>query len=106
MRTQSSPQEDSAATLTPVIQPCMPWRITAAQPLPLFKLYVRFVDGTQGIIDLSDQVHAPNAGVFAALSDPALFEQVYVEHGAVTWPGEIDLAPDAMYMQVKQLQQA
>jgi hypothetical protein len=24
-----------------------------------------------------------------------------VTHGAVTWPGEIDLAPDAMYAEIK-----
>lgn len=40
---------------------------------------------------------SPDAGVFAALADPAVFAQVTVEHGAVTWPGEIDLAPDSMH---------
>jgi hypothetical protein len=25
---------------------------------------------------------------------------VYIDHGAVAWPGEIDLAPDAMYEQI------
>jgi hypothetical protein len=66
---------------------------------------VRFVDGTQGVIDLSHLVRASNAGVFAALADPALFQQVFVEYGAVTWPGEIDLAPDAMYAQIRRLKQ-
>ncbi|RPI04004.1 MAG: DUF2442 domain-containing protein, partial [Zetaproteobacteria bacterium] len=31
------------------------------------------------------------------------FSQVFVAHGAVTWPGEIDLAPDAMYAEIKKL---
>ena len=101
MRTQSSPQKNPAAALTPAIQPRMPWRVTAVQALPGYRLFVRFVDGTQGFTDLSPLVHAPNAGVFAALTDPALFEQVFVEHGAVTWPGEIDLAPDAMYRKIQ-----
>lgn len=35
--------------------------------------------------------------MFAALADPALFAEVRIEHGAVAWPGEIDLAPDAMW---------
>ncbi|MGO9173314.1 MAG: DUF2442 domain-containing protein [Rhodomicrobium sp.] len=43
----------------------------------------------------------PDAGVFAALSDAALFGQVYLEYGAVTWPGEIDLGPDAMYREIQ-----
>ena len=29
------------------------------------------------------------------------FNQAYVEYGAVTWPNEIDLAPDAMYDEIK-----
>ncbi len=36
-----------------------------------------------------------------ALKDDALFRRAYVEHGAVTWPGELDLAPDAMYGEIK-----
>jgi len=88
--------------MTPAIQPRMPWRVAAVQALPHFRLSVRFVDGTQGLLDLSRLVHGNDAGVFAALADPALFGQVFVQHGAVTWPGEIDLAPDAMYAQIRQ----
>jgi hypothetical protein len=40
-------------------------------------------------------------GVFAALRQPDLFRQARIEGGAVTWPGEIDLAPDAMYREIK-----
>jgi hypothetical protein len=28
------------------------------------------------------------------------FGRVYIDSGAVAWPGDIDLAPDAMYAQV------
>jgi hypothetical protein len=41
------------------------------------------------------------AGVFAALADPDVFAQGHVEFGAVTWPGEIDLAPDAMHDEIE-----
>lgn len=102
MRAQSNPQENSTLTLTPPVTPRMPWRVVSVQALPDFKLSVQFVDGTQGVIDLTHKVHASNAGVFAVLADPSFFAQVFVEHGAVTWPGEIDLAPDAMYTQVRQ----
>lgn len=40
-------------------------------------------------------------GVFAPLKDPGYLRQVYVDHGAVAWPGQIDLAPDAMYQEIK-----
>jgi len=40
------------------------------------------------------------SGVLAPLRDPAFFERALVDHGAVAWPGDIDLAPDAMYEQI------
>ncbi len=101
MRTQSAAPQDSSLGVTPPIQPRMPWRVAAVEALPGFRLRVRFVDGTEGVVDLTDLIHSPGAGVFAPLADSALFAQVFVEHGAVTWPGEIDLAPDAMYAEVK-----
>jgi hypothetical protein len=41
------------------------------------------------------------AGVFSALCNPNLFYQAYLNHGAVTWPGDLDLVPDAMYESIK-----
>lgn len=101
MRTQSAAQQDSSLGVTPPIQPRMPWRVASVESLPNFRLHVRFVDGTEGMADLTALIQSPDAGVFASLVDPVLFAQVFVEHGAVTWPGEIDLAPDAMYAEIK-----
>ncbi|MCB9740048.1 MAG: DUF2442 domain-containing protein [Deltaproteobacteria bacterium] len=57
-------------------------------------LHVRFADGTAG-----DVVMSPShmTGVFEKLRDPSAFAQACVVDGFVTWPGELDLAPDAMY---------
>jgi hypothetical protein len=60
-----------------------------------------FMDGTEGYVDLSRRVESRSSGVFSALKDEAFFAQVYVDFGAVTWPGELDLAPDAMYDAIK-----
>jgi hypothetical protein len=78
----------------------MPWRVAAVEALPGFRLHVRFVDGTEGTVDLTALIGSPNPGVFAALADPSIFNQAHIEYGAVTWPGEIDLAPDAMYAEI------
>lgn len=75
--------------------------VAEVTPLDGFRLKVRFHDGSEGEADLLGLVHSPNAGVFAPLADPSLFAQVYVACGAVTWPGEIDLAPDAMYAEIR-----
>lgn len=79
----------------------MPWRVAQAEPLENYRLAVRFVDGTTGTVDLSRLLHSSRAGVFAPLADQAMFSKVSVEHGVVTWPGELDLAPDAMYAEIK-----
>lgn len=81
--------------------PRMPWRVVAVKALPGLRLHVQFVDGTEGVLELAARVHSPSAGVFAALADSAIFAQAHVVHGAVTWPGEIDLAPDAMYAEIR-----
>jgi hypothetical protein len=39
-------------------------------------------------------------GALAPLPDVRFFEQVFIDYGAVAWPSEIDLAPDAMYAQI------
>lgn len=101
MRSQAASKEDSPPELIPAVRPAAAWRVVEAVPLPGFRLRVRFVDGLEGIVDLSQRVRGQNAGVFAALADPARFAKVRIEYGAVTWPGELDLAPDAMYDEIK-----
>jgi hypothetical protein len=94
-------QAESTQNSTPGVIPCASWRVIEVRTLPGYCLLVRFVDGTTGEVDLSRLVISDNAGIFAALRDPALFAKAYVEYGAVVWPGEIDLAPDAMYDEIK-----
>jgi hypothetical protein len=79
----------------------VPWVVTDVQVLAGFRLRVRFIDGTEGEIDLSALIHAPTAGDFAPLRDPARFAEVTVTEGDVTWPGNLDLAPDAMYDRIR-----
>ena len=42
------------------------------------------------------------AGVFAALREPSRFAAVCIQHGAVSWPGDMDLAPDAMQAAIRE----
>lgn len=97
MRDEAAPTKNPAAGVVPSV----PWRVVEVRVLPGHRLMVEFVDGTRGEVDVSRLVFAEHAGVFVALRDPAVFAQAYLEHGAVTWPGELDLAPDAMYDEIK-----
>ena len=101
MQSEAVAQEDRAAAVTPPLRPLASWRVREVTALPGYRLAVRFADGLAGTVDLAALVWSPKAGVFASLRDPAQFGQVYVELGAVTWPGELDLAPDAMYAAIK-----
>ena len=102
MRAESTTDEDPSASLTAEAAPRSPWRVTAVEALPGFRLRVAFADGLTGTVDMSRMVHSPKAGVFAALADPSLFAQVKLDLGAVTWPGELDLAPDAMHAAIQE----
>lgn len=97
MRNQATAEEDRA----PGVIPAAPWRVTEVQALAGYRLKVRFRDGTEGIVDLSRLVTGERAGVFAVLRDLKLFAQARVECGAVTWPGGLDLAPDAMHEAIR-----
>ena len=101
MPAEADAREDRTASVTPAIHPTAPWRVQEVQALPNNRLFVRFVDGIAGTVDLSRLIVSPQAGVFARLRDRTLFEQVHVEMGAVVWPGGLDLAPDAMHAEIK-----
>ena len=102
MRTESTTDENTSASLTAEAAPRSPWRVTAVEVLPGFRLRVAFADGLTGTVDMSCMVHSPKAGVFAALADPSLFAKARLDLGAVTWPGELDLAPDAMHTAIQE----
>lgn len=57
-------------------------------------LAVTFKDGLQGTVHVLPSFYR---GVFAHLVEPEEFGKVRVDNGYVTWPGELDIAPDSMY---------
>lgn len=72
----------------------MHWDVTEAKILQDNTLLVRFKDGVEGRVTFKPSFFR---GVFASLNNQDFFEQVKVVDGVVTWPGELDLAPDAMH---------
>lgn len=98
MRNKTKPQNDR----TTGIIPSAPWRLQEVRPLEAYRLYVCFLDGLEGFVDLSHLIMNKHAGVFKPLRDPQIFEKAYLVHGVVTWPGNVDLAPDAMYDSIKE----
>jgi hypothetical protein len=60
---------------------------------------VKFADGVEGKVRFAPSVYR---GVFEKLRDPAEFNKLYVNGYFATWPGELDLAPDAMHQSIKE----
>lgn len=73
--------------------------VVACRALPNYRIWLRFQDNAEGVVDLS---HLVGSGVFAAWNDPAFFDQVRVDRdsGTVSWPGGIDLDPYVLHSQV------
>ncbi|MDG4552697.1 MAG: DUF2442 domain-containing protein [Candidatus Competibacter sp.] len=77
----------------------MDYDVIEAQVTGHLTFRVRFADGLSGSVRLApSHLH----GVFSTLVDPAVFAQLCVTDGFVSWPGEIDLAPDAMHAAIRE----
>lgn len=75
------------------------YRIVSVEALPGFVLRLQFADGTRGSVCVKDDLVGP---VFETLRDEREFAKVRVdEFGAVCWPNGADLAPDALYAEVR-----
>jgi hypothetical protein len=71
--------------------------ITAAEVLRHGELRLTFADGTRGQVYVLDRMWGP---VFEDARTFGGFAAAYVDRGTVTWPGEVDLAPDTLYVRV------
>ena len=76
----------------------MYYDIAEVKPGADFTLTVRFTDGLSGRVQFLPSFFR---GVFAHLKDATQFADVHLVDGVVTWPGELDLAPDAMHSAIK-----
>lgn len=74
-------------------------QVVSVKALEHLRLEVLFADGLEGEVRLQP-THL--YGIFAALKSPELFAKVNCKDGFVAWPGDIDLAPDAMYREIKE----
>ncbi|EXI68858.1 MAG: hypothetical protein AW08_00680 [Candidatus Accumulibacter adjunctus] len=75
------------------------WEVVEARVLAHGVFKVKFADGLEGVVRFAPSAYR---GVFAKLRDPAEFNKLYVNDYFVTWPGELDLAPDAMHHFIKE----
>ena len=75
-------------------------RIEEARYLGGFSVRLRFSDGTQGDVDLENELYGE---LFEPLKDQRLFGQVRVhpEFHTLCWPNGADFAPEFLYEKVQ-----
>ena len=68
-------------------------RIVEAWYVRDYTIHIRFADGAEGDIDLSEELFGP---IFEPLKDIQVFKQfsVHPELHTLTWPNGADLAPE------------
>jgi hypothetical protein len=74
-------------------------RIISVEVLEDYHVQLRFEDEVRGVVDLSAHV---GKGVFAPWTDYGFFRKARLGEGGrtLTWPGELDLCADALWLQV------
>ena len=64
--------------------------IVNVEVLGNYFLKVTFDDGIQKTIDMKPFI---GGGISEDLKNPAFFEKVYIDNGAITWPNGYDFCP-------------
>lgn len=73
-------------------------RIIACRAEHPYKLWLRYDDGKEGIVDLEEYL---TMAPFQRWKQPGFFENVKIKRGRrVYWDEEIDLCPDVLYMKL------
>jgi hypothetical protein len=70
-------------------------RVQRAELHENFVVDLHFTDGTRREINLEPYLHGP---IFEEIrNEPALFREMRVEDGTITWPNGADIDPDGLY---------
>lgn len=76
-------------------------------PLPVlvkslgkYKIWLKYADKTEGVVDLSNLA---GKGVFGIWENGSCFENVFIDpiSNAIAWNEELDLCPDNLYLEIK-----
>jgi len=69
-------------------------RLTDLRYVREHTLWLRFDDGLEGEVDLSDALEGE---LFEPLQDPRAFAEARVDYGAAVWPNGADWAPESLH---------
>ena len=75
--------------------------VIRVEPRGGYRLFLQFSDGTEGERDFSHLMKS-NGPMIQPLKNPEYFARVFLDLGAPTWPNGFDMAPDALYEDMRQ----
>lgn len=76
-------------------------KVVEIKPLGGNRLWVRFSNGREGVRDFSDML-AQGGSMVEPLRDPAMFQRVFIEYGAPTWPNGFDIDAIALHQEMQE----
>ncbi len=76
----------------------MKWDVVEARVIEHGRIHVKFADGLEGTVRFESSAYR---GVFEKLRTPSEFNKLTVNGYFITWPGELDLSPDAMHQSIQ-----
>ena len=68
-------------------------RVSSVEIRPDYHLLLTFRNGEKRLFDVSDLLKLP-----AYRSIKNVFSSARVEYGTVVWPGDVDIAPETLYL--------
>lgn len=76
-------------------------KLTAVEPKEVYKLLLRFSDGSVGVVDFARYVEA-GTEMTKPLRDPFFFARYFIEMGALTWPNGFDLSAESLRLRLEE----
>ena len=73
-------------------------RTVGAKYVGGWNVAVTFEDGSEGVFDFTPFA---DYSCYRQLKSKGLFSLVKADHGTLSWPGEIDIAPEAVWASAK-----
>ena len=68
--------------------------ITQAKYKEGFKIYLKFNNGMDGLVDLEEEL---NGRIYEPLRDPHFFQKFQLNQWTLEWPNGADFAPEFLY---------
>ncbi|MGE5343466.1 MAG: DUF2442 domain-containing protein [Candidatus Omnitrophota bacterium] len=74
----------------------MKW-VTKAKYIDSFKVWIKFNDNIEGIVDLESTITNDHREIFRMLRDQQQFKKFEVNADTLVWENGLDLAPEYLY---------